>query len=164
MSAEALGATRPYVFHVDLAGAPAGYDYVVITPGQEQRLAAHTKETKQQLLSAKTLSAAQAERFGATTHFTLSAVMMPIERAYRVHVKAIPHDASRPSFAQGVAISVPKQGMTENESADEMIDWVSTAQSFIFHHPDLETTDPNVSAIVMQHLSQETHPSNYQLI
>lgn len=163
MSAEAPVATRAHTFHVDLSEALPDHDYVVVAPGHEQTLLAHT-DASRQLLTAKNANSVRAARLGAATHFTSSAVMMPVSRAYRVHVKAVPHDSTQPSFVHAAAICVPKSDLAINEQADEPINWVTTAQAFLFHHPDLQTPDPQVSAIVMEHLSFETNPTNYALI
>jgi hypothetical protein len=92
---------------------------------------------------------------------------MPTDRAFRIHVAGVADDASRPSYVHVVHIYTPPRdgkAADTSEAVHQHIDYVSTAQSLLFHHADLITPDPDVAAIVMEHLTQDTAPSNYQLI
>jgi hypothetical protein len=157
--------TRAHTFHVDLSDAVRGYDYILKAVGGKYPLTAHTAETR---TAARRINPQLAdipdERL---THFTPNAVHMPTDRAFRIHVAAVADDKSQPSYVHAVHIYTPPRGndaADTTEAVQQHIDYISTAQSLLFHHADLITPDPNVSAIVQEHMAPDTAPSTYQLI
>lgn len=137
--------TIPYVFHADLSDALPGFEYTLCAYTGEYPLTAHTAETR-----------AAAGVGEGVTHFS-APVPIPIDGACNVHVDGVPADRSRPPYVHLAAIVCPPQ-------IPPILDYVSTAQSLLFHHPDLITEIPDFCRIVMQHMGPDTAPRTYELI
>src|SRR6266571_6418858 len=156
--------THPHVYHVDISDAKPGYHYVLKALGKKHALTPHTAETRAKARQANPRLGKIAD--DRLTHFTATPVSMPTDRAYRIHTSGVSSDGSAPPYVQGVKIYIPPSGiqLDANDPLHDQIDYITTAQAMLFHHADLMTPDPDVSAIVMDHMSEDTAPSTYQLI
>jgi hypothetical protein len=144
------------VFHVDLTDAHAGEDYWVSVAGQRVPLAPHTPATL-----AAAHAAAPHLKAGRTdsrlTHFTTAPVAMP-RTVIRVHLRNSQRTFNNPKSDTGVslcAIYIPPSDAHLAGMADDTvfqanpIDYISTAQTFLFHHPDLLNKDTELARKIL---------------
>lgn len=157
---EAPRRMQPYVYQIDLSDARPGYNYVLKAAGGTHPLTPHTAETRAAARAADRKLAGVAD--SRLTHFSAQA-MMPLDRVCRVHVAAIPRNASDPNYVHLVAITCPEPEPSASV-AFQTLDYISTAQSLLFHHPDLMANDPRIGRIVKEHLELETARSTYEQI
>lgn len=165
MNSNSSRATRAHVYHVDLSDAVEGYTYILKAVGGKHPLAEHTQETR---AAARQINSRLADIPDENlTHFTPNAVHMPTDRAFRIHVAGVSDNESQLPYVHAVHIYTPPREVETadaSEPVQQHIDYISTAQSLLFHHADLITPDPIVSAIVQEHMAPDTAPSTYQLI
>jgi len=152
--------TVPYVYQADLSDAQPGFDYVLNAAGGSYPLTPHTPETRAAARVADpTLASITDEQL---THFS-EVVPMQAGSVCRVSVSAVPLDPSALGYVHLVAITcVPKT--TTQTVLSQTIDYPSTAQAFLFHHPDLMSANGDICSIVMEHLSPVTAPAAYKEI
>lgn len=137
------------VFHADLSDAHPGEDYWVSVAGRRVPLVPHTPAS----LAAAHAAAPhlKAGRTGSTlTHYTATPVAMPVHSVIRVHLRNSQKTFKNPKCETGISLSalyIPPSDTQLAAMADEAIfhahpiDYVSTAQTFLFHHPDLINKD-----------------------
>lgn len=145
------------VFHADLSDGHADEQYWVSVAGKRYPLVRHTEETRARALaSAPHLS--QGRRMVNLTHFVEAPIEVPAHSAIRVHLRHSLNtfnDAKGESGVSHSAIFIPPTGQrldamnAAGEACAMHIDYVSTAQSFLFHHQDLITNDPALADIIV---------------
>jgi len=145
------------VFHADLSDAHPGEDYWVSVQGKRIPLVPHTPESlAKAIASTPRLSAGRlAPRL---THYSVTSVALPVHSAIRVHLRNSQRTFKDPKSETGVshcAMYIPPQGKELEALAEgdvfnaHPIDYVSTAQTFLFHHQDLITQDPALASIIV---------------
>ena len=151
------------VFHADLSDAHPGEDYWVHANGKRHRLVPHTTETLAKLRACSPHLNHIADTH--LTHFTEQAASMPADRVLRVHIKHTLKNFPEAKAEHGihhVAIHVPpKNYLNQNLSSatgtvtphNTPINWVTTAQSLLFHHPDLINDDTDTSNTIMDYMN-----------
>jgi hypothetical protein len=144
-------------FHADLSDAHPGEDYWVSVAGKRHPLVPHTPET---------LSAAHARSPRLTagranpvlTHRTAEPVLLPANTVIRVHLRHTMRGFPNARSDTGIGLSAlyipPPDTHLAAMAADAIfdshpIDYVSTAQNFMFHHPDIINKDKDVANIVV---------------
>lgn len=145
------------VFHADLSDAHPGEQYWVSVAGKRHPLVPHTAQSRAQALASAPYLA-QGRDTVNLTHYVETPIELPTHSAIRVHLRhsltTFP-DAKGESGVAHSAIYVPPTGerltalAASGESFAAQIDYVSTAQSFLFHHQDLITNDPTLSGIII---------------
>jgi hypothetical protein len=149
-----------YVYQADLSDARPGFTYVLRAGEQEVPLALHTTETRAAARAANPALASLAD--DELTHFS-PAVLMPLDSVRRVHITGIPRDGDGLPYVHAVAITCAPAAHP-GSILFEQINYPSTAQSFLFHHPDLMSSNAGVARLVMEHLSRDTAPETYDSI
>jgi len=146
---QASGRTLNTLFHADLSDAHPGEDYWVSVAGQRIPLVPHTPES----LAAAHAAAPhlKAGRQNSTlTHYTGTPVAMPVHSVIRVHLRHTQRTFSNPACDTGIGLSglyiPPADHQLAAMAEDDVfhahpIDYTSTAQNFLFHHPDLINKD-----------------------
>ncbi len=143
-------------FHADLSDAPAGEDHWVSVAGKRIPLVPHTDETRAAAFAAAPLL--QADRAGCrVTHYAAEAVPIASTTVIRVHLrhslKTSPNAVGRTGVSHS-AIYVPPVGdrlaaLAPDHVEHTRIDYVSTAKSFLFHHPDIINNDTKLSSLIL---------------
>lgn len=161
-----------HVFHVDLSDCFEGEDYWLHTPGCKTTLVRHTEETLATAFEQQPeLTKISKKRL---THFTREPVKRPLGSVTRISVR---HTNKTGKISGDYGIHHAAIHIVPNDEKHQLlastgkikveskhIDYVSTAQSLLFHHADLITTDPTNAAIVMEHMQQDTAYDTYMLI
>lgn len=144
-------------FHADLSDAHPGEDYWVSVAGKRIPMVPHTQET----LAAATRSAPRlsAGRANPTlTHYSANTIALPVHTVIRVHLRHSQKTFKNPKSDTGIGLSalyIPPPDHELTAMAPEAtyhahpIDYVSTAQTFLFHHQDLITQDPTLAGIIV---------------
>jgi len=144
-------------FHADLSDGHPGEDYWVSVAGKRYPLVPHTPET---------LGAAHARsprlKAGRTnsvlTHRTAQPISLPSNTVIRVHLRHTMRGFPNAKSATGIGLSAlyipPSDTHLSAMAADSIfdahpIDYVSTAQNFIYHHPEIINKDKVVAGIVI---------------
>ncbi len=141
--------TISYVYQVDLSDALPGFDYTLCAYTGEYPLTLHTAETRAAARATDPdLRSVPDEQL---THFS-PAVEVPFDAACRVHIAGVPSDRSRPAYAHLAAITIPPPERP-GAAVVQTIDYVTTARTFLFHHPDLMSEVRDLAAIVMEHMT-----------
>ncbi|MDD5266974.1 MAG: hypothetical protein PHO08_07580 [Methylococcales bacterium] len=162
-SKEAIRPMMKTVFHADLSDAHPGEEYWVHANGKRHKLVPHTNETRAQLrASSPHLNHILDEHL---THFTEQAATLPADRALRVHIKHTLKNfpGAKAEFGvHHVAIHVPPKASQSKSFAFEKqiatphaapINWVTTAQALLFHHPDLINHDTDATNTIMDYMN-----------
>lgn len=158
------------VFHADLSDAHPGEDYWVHAHGKRHPLVPHTEKTRAELrASAPHLNYIPDHHL---THFTELPATVPADRVTRVHIKHTMKNFPGAKAEHGVhhvAIHVPPkasqaQSFSLNTEAAvphvQPINWTTTAQAMLFHHPDLISDDPTVTQTIMDYMTDNQEISN----
>lgn len=148
------------VFHCDLNDAHAGEDYWLQACGKRYPLLPHTAETRAAARARSSTLAALPEHL--LTHYTATAVDLPADRVVRVHSKHTlrhrPGAAAQAGFGQ-VAIHIPPPQAIDGAHASDdtafhgTLNYVTSAQALLFHHPDLMNMKPETARIVFEHIN-----------
>jgi hypothetical protein len=138
------------VFHADLSDAHPGEDYWISVAGQRIPLAPHTPAS----LAAAHAAAPHLMKVGRTdstpTHYTATSMALPADSVIRMHLRHSQKTFNNPKCDTGIghcALYIPPSDSHLAAMADAAVfhaarfDYVSTAQTFLFHHPDLITQD-----------------------
>src|SRR5277367_4316614 len=145
------------IFHADLSDAFAGEDYWLVVGSQRIPMLAHTAETRAQAFShAPHLTAGRTNP--TLTHYSATAMAMPAKKVVRVHLKhslrGFP-DAKGEAGVGHSALYIPpvgKRRLTMLSNGGPLhfgpIDYLSTARTFLFHHQDIITDDPELADII----------------
>lgn len=156
--------TRPIiatVFQLDLSDMFPGEDYWVQACGQRHRIERHTTQSRAAAKEAwPNLRSIPDDRL---THYTPEPVAMPGDRAVRVHVKHTLKNfawAKTANSAGNVAIYIPPISPREaRETSDaqhcQYIDYVTTAKTLVFHHPDLICVDTAASTTIHDYMNND---------
>jgi hypothetical protein len=136
------------VFHADLSDAHPGEDYWISVAGQRIPLAPHTPAS----LAAAHAAAPHLMKVACTdstvTHYTATPMALPAVSVIRMHLRHSQKTFNNPKCDTGIGLSALYIPPSDSHLAamDDAavfhaprIDWVSTAQNFLFHHPDLIT-------------------------
>jgi hypothetical protein len=149
------------IFHADLSDA-ANEDHWVVVGAQRIPLQQHTEETRARAL-------AQAGHLKSSlrtmTHFSATSVAMPVNKVVRVHIKhtlrGVP-DAKSEFGVTHSALYIPPASETRAALRATgavhhvgPIDYVSTAQTFLFHHPDLITEKPELAQPIHDYMQND---------
>jgi len=143
------------VFHADLSDAHPGEDYWVSVSGRRVPLVPHTAETLAAAVKgAPHLTAAHPKP--TLTHYSKEPIGMPHDRVLRVHLRHTQRNIPNAIGETGVghvALAIPPVGhalqtMGAGDVNAVRIDWLSTAQTFLFHHPGLINNDPNLTTLI----------------
>jgi hypothetical protein len=143
-------------FHADLSDAHPGEDYWVSVAGKRYPLVPHTQET---------LSAAHARSPRLTagranpvlTHRTAHPILLPANTVIRVHLRHTMRGFPNAKSDTGIGLSAlyipPSDTHLAAMAADaifdaQAIDYFSTAQTFIYHHPDIINQDKKIACII----------------
>jgi hypothetical protein len=144
-------------FHADLSDGHTGEDYWVSVTGKRYPLVPHTQET---------LSAAHARSPRLTagranpvlTHRTAQPILLPSNTVIRVHLRHTMRGFPNAKSDTGIGLSAlyipPPDSHLVAMAADAIfdahpIDYTSTAQNFIYHHPEIINKDKEVANIVV---------------
>lgn len=150
------------MFHADLSDAHPGEDYWVSVAGKRILLVPHTEETLAQAhAAAPHLKAGRVN--SKLTHYSAQTVPLRADTVVRVHLrhsmKNFPGAKSETGIGHS-ALHIPPCGaklMAVDENAvmhAHPIDWVSTAQTFLFHHPGLLNKDTELTNRIMDLMTQ----------
>jgi hypothetical protein len=148
------------LFHADLTDQHDGEDYWVSVAGKRYPLVPHTAET---LAAAHARSGhLKAGRANPVlTHLTAAPVAVPGNTVIRVHLRhtmrGFPGAKSETGIGPSALYIAPPDSHLASMDAGAIfdahpIDYVSTAQTFLFHHPELINKDKDVSHIVVNEL------------
>lgn len=163
-------------FHIDGSTFADAQSFALKAAGRTIPLIAHDAHSRAAARAAAPHLAAVPDH--ELTHYTASPVAMPADAASRVHfvVRREPTASDPRSEATGLAlIHVPNGhsqagphrrgvGSAPETAAQLHLNYVTTAQAFLFHHSDLMTTDPTIASVVFEHMSQDTARRAYDLI
>ncbi|HEY0836066.1 MAG TPA: hypothetical protein VGE72_19330 [Azospirillum sp.] len=146
--------------HADLSDVHADEDCWLVVGGERIAMAPHTRTTLAQ--AAPHLPGG---RNAVMTHYAQVPNGLPAHSVVRVHVK---HSLkTKPGWTGEAGVShsalyIPPRGEARAKLLAAggvhhfaAIDYVSTAQTFLFHHPDLMSQDPDVAAIVMAYMTDD---------
>ena len=157
MTATPAPHTLKTVFHADLSDAHPGEQYWVSVAGKRYPLVPHTETSRARALAAAPHLALGRDTL-SLTHYVQSPLELPTHSAIRVHLrhslKTFPH-AKGESGVSHSAIYIPpcKERLAALHASGEVfaahIDYVSTAQTFLFHHQDLITNDPELADLIV---------------
>ena len=138
------------VFHADLSDAHPGEDYWISVAGQRILLAPHTPAS----LAAAHAAAPHLMQVGradsTVTHYTAAPIALPADSVIRMHLRHSQNTFNNPKCDTGIGLSALYIPPSDSDLAamDDaavfhapQISYVSTAQNFLFHHPDLITND-----------------------
>lgn len=168
----------PHVFHVDLSDHEHLHseDLWLHASSARHSLVKHTHKSRAILrdTNPKFCDVDDAN----LTHYTDSKVMLPYNQVVRVHVKHTlnnqqgwhgDHAAAHayivvPPLDEDKKPVPPPSGGDPPPPSHHHVDWVGTAKSIIFHHPDLITHDPTVASLVFDYMDQNQNKEIYQLI
>jgi hypothetical protein len=157
--------TRPMVrtqFHLDLSDAFPREEYWVNAWGKQHPVVPHTAETRAAARAASPCLRSIPE--ARLTHYTPQPVTLPADRVMRVHVKHTLKTFARAKAQYGVgnvAIHIPPPAAQLEAMKDaavqsyQYIDYVSTAKTLVFHHPDLINADPNTTATIYNYMNND---------
>ncbi len=148
---------QPTLFHADLSDAHPGEDYWVSVAGRRHRLIPHDERSLAESL--KAAPHLTAGRGNATiTHRTEEPISLRPDVVVRVHLrhsmKGFPGAKSETGVGHSALFIPPsrEQLMTLGPNGvwhAHPIDYISTAQTFLFHHPDLINNDPQLTKIIV---------------
>lgn len=156
------------VFHIDGSTFKDAESFSLKAAGHTVPLTAHDEASRAFARAASPALAGVPDE--QLTHYTAAPVAMPADAASRVHFvyRRQPTAADPRAEAVGLAmIHVPREregGGSPETAAAFHLDYVKTAQAFLFHHSDLMTSDPQVADVVLQHMEQSTARQAYDLI
>lgn len=146
------------MFHADLSDAHPGEDYWVSVAGKRIPMVPHTEETRAQALAAAPhLKAGRVQP--TITHYSAQTVPLPANVVVRVHLRHSMKNFPGAKSATGVSHSAlfippPKEHVASLAAGATVhahpIDYVSTAQTFLFHHQDLINNDPDLTRIIVE--------------
>lgn len=144
------------VFQLDLSDAFPGQDYWVKAAGKRHPVFPHTKESRAAARAKwPKLNSIPDERL---THYT-EAATMPGDRAVRVHVKHTLRGLAWAKAETGVgnaAIHIPQPPNVGTTTENfQYIDYVSTAKTLVFHHPDLICVDTTTSQTIHDYMNND---------
>ena len=157
-----------HVIHADLRDAHEGESYWLHAAGRRYELKPHTDQTRaQHRATAPHLAQVPDHQL---THFTEQSVTLPKDQVVRVHIKHTLNTFNAPQGATGSFHSAiihrsllndgggtvqPPAGGDPANPSHHHINWTSTAQSLIFHHPDLITHDPDLAAQIFNYMQND---------
>src|SRR4051794_7074265 len=157
-------ATRPTietVFQLDLSDMFPGEDYWVNACGKRHEVVRHTHQSRTDAKAMwPNLRSIPDDRL---THYTPKPVTMPADRAVRVHVKHTLKTFAWAKAANGVgnaAIHIPPNPHLHAASGSrtqhcQYIDYVTTAKTLVFHHPDLICVDTVASQTIHDYMNDD---------
>lgn len=146
------------LFHADLSDAHPEEDHWISVGGKRIPLVPHTAET----LAAAHAAAPhlKAGRVNSRiTHYSAHAVPLSSDHVIRVHLrhslKKTPGAKSETGVSHSAIWYAPAPHHLEGLAADATVhappvDYVSTAQTFLFHHPDLINQDSELTRIIFE--------------
>ena len=165
MADQAAAPTMKTVFHIDLSDAHPGEEYYLHACGKRHTLVAHTPDSRRRARAHAPHLEAVAD--ANLTHYTAEALDMPADQVVRVHLK---HTLTTFPDAKGahgvghVALHIPpspeklQSMLATGIHHQQYVDYVSTAKTLIFHHPDLYYEGPRISRYHLQlHGRQQNH-------
>jgi hypothetical protein len=149
-------------FHLDLSDAFPGEEYWVNAWGKKHPVVPHTAETRAAAKAASSHLRSIPE--ARLTHYTPQPVTLPADRVMRVHVKHTLKTFARAKAQHGVgnvAIHIPPPAAQLAAMKDaavqnyQYIDYVSTAKTLVFHHPDLINADTSVTTTIYNYMNND---------
>jgi len=145
------------IFHADLSDAHPGEDYWVSVAGKRIPMIPHTEESlAAALAAAPMLHAGRAAP--RLTHYAAKSVPLATHTVVRVHLrhslKGFPNAKSETGVGHSALWIPPSAEHMATLGANATvhaapIDYVSTAQTFLFHHQDLITNDPDLARLIV---------------
>ncbi|MBC7800941.1 MAG: hypothetical protein H7Z10_09990 [Gemmatimonadaceae bacterium] len=147
--------------HLDLSDAIDGEDYWLQALGKRHGLSPHTDQTRAATRACWPQLAAVPDR--CLTHFVTQPVAFPADRAGRVHVRHTLRTcpwAKAESCAGNAAIFVPPSLPLRTPANPDCgqhflyIDYVTTAKTLVFHHPDLICTDAAAARTIHGYMNE----------
>jgi hypothetical protein len=151
------------LFHADLSDAHPGEDYWVSVAGERILMMPHTEETLAKAFAeAPRLRASRAN--SRLTHFSAQTVAMPTDCVVRVHLrhsmKNFPNAKSTTGVGHSAIFIPPSREQLAKLGANAVvhappIDYTSTAQNFLFHHPELINNDPDLTRDIYTNMEED---------
>jgi hypothetical protein len=145
-------------FHADLSDCHQGEDYWISVAGKRIPMVPHTAETRAQALAAAPhLTAGRASP--TITHFAAENIALPAHTVIRVHLrhslKTFPNAKGKSGVGHSALYIPPSAAQLAALGPEAVvhappIDYVSTAQTFLFHHQDLINKDPDLTRIIVE--------------
>ncbi|BDV40332.1 hypothetical protein [Methylocystis bryophila] len=145
------------IFYADLSDAHPEEDHWVSVAGQRYPLEPFKPEGLKELLArAPHLTAGRNDL--RITHCVKGAIPMRIDTVVRVHLRhslrKTPGAKSETGISHSAIFYPPKQNLLDALGPDEVwhappIDYTSTAQNFLFHHPDIINKDTTLTQIII---------------
>jgi hypothetical protein len=146
------------MFHADLSDMHPGEDHWISVAGQRIPLVPHTETTL------KAASAAGPQLYAhrdnvRLTHLSAQTVHLPADTVVRVHLrhsqKNVPGAKSETAISHSAIWYPPAPHLLAALAADATIhappiDYVSTAQNFLFHHADVINKDGDLTRIIIE--------------
>ena len=157
--------TMKVVYHAELSDAHPGETYWLHARGKRHNLKAHTADTLGALRAAAPhLSDVKDEHL---THYTEEAVELPTNSVVRVHLKHSMRTFGKPEHDTGVShVDIHSPGCLtglQGESAsgyNAAINYVTTAKSLAFHHPDLINADKDTTRRIKSYMNDNDEISD----
>lgn len=146
------------MFHADLSDAHQGEDYWVSVAGKRIPMVEHTEASLAAAFAAAPhLSAGRNQP--TLTHYSAQTIPLATHSVIRVHMrhslKNFPNAKGQTGVGHSALWIPPTNEQIELLATGATmhaapIDYVSTAQTFLFHHQDLITNDPDLARLIVQ--------------
>lgn len=161
-----------HIFQTNLSDRFSGEDYWLQVSGVKYALVEHSDQSRLEVR--KRLPELMNVPDEELTHYTMEPVPIPLGTVIRISIRhsnktgkipgeyGIHHVAIHIVADDQVHQSMATDG--QEKMVSQRIDYVSTAKSLLFHHPDLITQDPKVAPIVDEHMDQVKAPDTFLMI
>ena len=151
------------MFHADLSDAHPEEDHWISVSGRRYPLVPHTPETLSELLVvAPHLTAGRSDV--RITHRVNAPIPMRVDTVVRVHLRhslrKTPGAKSETGISHSAIFCPPKQSLLDALGPTGVwhappIDYTSTAQSFLFHHPDVINKDKELTCTIIHEFMED---------